>query len=175
MRRVVTGNDAKGAAVFASDEEVAPLTVARLPGASFVKAWGSDEPVVLPTDGSPPPTGDYLPAPHGFRFDVVTLPPAGTPAPADLDPAAAQEEMEAKLPGLAVLMEPDHPGMHKTDSVDFDVVISGEVWLEVDDGQRVLLRTGDCVVLNGTRHSWANESDQPCVMVSVLIGAERHS
>jgi mannose-6-phosphate isomerase-like protein (cupin superfamily) len=175
MRRVVTGNDAKDASAFVSDEEVDPVTVTRLPGASFVKAWGSDGPVVLPTDGSPPATVDYLPPPGGFRFDLVTLPPAGTVAPADLDPVAAQAEMEAKLPGLARLMEPDHPGMHTTDSVDFDVVISGEVWLEVDDGKRVLLRTGDCVVLNGTRHSWANESDQPCVMVSVLIGAERRS
>ncbi|MDQ1430168.1 MAG: hypothetical protein QOF40_770 [Actinomycetota bacterium] len=175
MRRVVTGNDATGASVFVSDEEVEPVTVARLPGASFVKAWGSDEPVVLPTDGSSPPVADYLPPAGGFRFDLVTLPPAGTEAPADLDPAAAQAEMEAKLPGLAKLMEPDHPGMHTTDTVDFDVVISGEVWLEVDDGKRVLLRAGDCVVLNGTRHAWANESDQPCVMVSVLIGAERNS
>jgi mannose-6-phosphate isomerase-like protein (cupin superfamily) len=175
MRRVVTGNDAKGASRFVSDEEVDPVTVTRLPGASFVKAWGSDRPVVLPTDGSRPPAADYLPPPGGFRFDVVTLPPAGTEAPTGLDPEAAQTEMEAKLPGLARLMERDHPGMHTTDSVDFDMVIAGEVWLEVDDGERVLLRTGDCVVLNGTRHAWANESNEPCVMVSVLIGAERRS
>ncbi len=81
--------------------------------------------------------------------------------------------MEQKLPGLAALMEPDHPGTHTTDTIDFDVIISGEVWLELDHGARVLLRAGDCVVLNGCRHSWVNESDAPCTMVTALIGAER--
>lgn len=175
MRRVVTGNDAHGASVFVSDEEVEPLTVALMPGASVVKVWGADAPVVFPTDGSPPAAVQYMPPAHGFRFDVVTLGPKGTTPPPDLDLAAAQAEMEAKLPGLAALMEPDHPGTHTTDSVDFDVIIAGEVWLEVDGGERVLLRTGECVVLNGTRHSWHNESDHPCTMISAVIGAERVS
>ena len=175
MRRVVTGNDAHGASVFVSDDEVEPLTVALMPGASVVKVWGADAPVVLPTDGSPPPAVQYMAPAHGFRFDVVTLGPKGATPPPDLDLAAAQAEMETKLPGLAALMEPDHPGTHTTDSVDFDVIIAGEVWLEVDGGERVLLRTGDCVVLNGTRHSWHNESDQPCTMISAVIGAEHVS
>jgi mannose-6-phosphate isomerase-like protein (cupin superfamily) len=175
MRRVVTGNDANGKSVFVSDDEVEPLTVALMPGASVVKVWGADAPVVLPVDGSPPVAVEYMPPPRGFRFDVVTLGPSGGALAADLDLAAAQAEMEEKLPGLAALMEPDHPGTHTTDSVDFDVIISGEVWLEVDGGERVLLRAGDCVVLNGTRHSWHNESDQPCTMVSAVIGAERRS
>lgn len=173
MRRVVTGNDADGASVFVSDEEVEPLTLAMMPGAAFVKVWGSDEPVVLPADGSPPATVAYLPPPHGFRFDVVTLAPADAAPPADLDLVAAQAEMEAKLPGLEVLMEPDHPGFHTTDTVDFDVIISGEVWLELDGGERVLLRAGDCVIVNGTRHSWHNESNAPCVIVNAILGAER--
>ena len=67
------------------------------------------------------------------------------------------------------------PGTHTTDSVDWDVILSGEVWLEVDNGERTLLQTGDCVVLNGTRHSWHNESDQPCTMISAVIGAERRT
>ena len=175
MRRIVTGIAADGSSVFASDEEVEPLTVALMPGASVVKVWGVDEPVVLPVDGQPPAAPQYMPPAHGFRFDVVTLGPKDAPLPSDLDLAAAQAELEAKLPGLAALMEPDHPGTHTTDSVDFDVIISGEVWLELDHGERRLLRTGDCVVLNGTRHSWHNESDAPCTMISPVIGATRAS
>ena len=175
MRRVVTGTDSTGGSVFVSDGEVEPLTVALMPGASMVNVWGADAPVVLPTDGTPPSAVEYMPPAHGFRFVVVTLGPKGAVPPADLDLAAAQAEMEQKLPGLAALMEPDHPGTHTTDSVDWDVIISGEVWLEVDDGERTLLRAGDCVVLNGTRHSWHNESDQPCTMISAVIGAERRS
>ncbi len=175
MRRLVTGTDADGVSVFVSDDEVEPLTVALMPGTSVVKVWGADAPIVLPADGAPPTAVEYMPPAHGFRFDVVTLGPQGAAPPPDLDLAVAAAEMEAKLPGLAALMEPDHPGTHTTDSIDFDVIISGEVWLEVDGGKRVLLRTGDCVVLNGTRHSWHNESDQPCTMVSAVIGAERRS
>jgi hypothetical protein len=92
-----------------SDEDVAPLTVALMTGASVVKVWGADEPVVLPTDGSPPPAPQCMPPPRGFRFDVVTLRPEDAKPPADLDLAAAAAEMEAKLPGLAALMEPDQP------------------------------------------------------------------
>jgi mannose-6-phosphate isomerase-like protein (cupin superfamily) len=175
MRRVVTGTDEQGTSVFTGDDEIAPLTVELMPGASVVKVWGADEPVVLPVDGTPPPARQYMPPPHGFRFVVVTLGPKDARVPADLDLNAAQAEMEAKLPGLAALMEPDHPGTHTTDTVDFDVIISGEVWLELDHGERKLLKTGDCVVLNGSRHSWHNESDQPCTMISACIGAERRS
>ncbi len=173
MRRVVTGTDADGSSVFVDDDEVAPLTVQLMPGASMVKVWGSDEPVVLPVDGSQPAAPQYLPPPTGFRFVVVTLGPKGATVPANLDMTAATAEMEEKLPGLAALMEPDHPGAHTTDSVDWNVIISGEVWLELDHGERKLLRTGDCVVVNGTRHSWHNESDQPCTMISAVIGAAR--
>jgi hypothetical protein len=174
MRRVVTGTDPAGASVFVSDTDVAPLTVALMPGASVVKVWGADEPVDLPTDGTPPPAPHYLPPPTGFRFVVVTLGPANAVVPDDLDVSRAQAEIEEKLPGLVARMEPDHPGVHTTDSVDWDVIISGEVWLELDRGERKLLRTGDAVVLNGTRHSWHNESDEPCTMLSVVVGAPRH-
>jgi hypothetical protein len=53
------------------------------------------------------------------------------------------------------VLEPQNPGMHTTDTVDFDVIVSGEVFLELDDGSEVLLKAGDCVVQNGTRHAWA--------------------
>jgi quercetin dioxygenase-like cupin family protein len=70
-------------------------------------------------------------------------------------------------------MEADHPGMHTTDTIDFIYVVSGEVWLELDDGQEVHLRPGDTVVQNGTRHAWHNRGSDPCQMVGVLVGAHR--
>ena len=51
--------------------------------------------------------------------------------------------MEQKLPGLAAHMEPDAPGMHTTSTIDFEVVLEGEVWLELDDGKEVHLKPGD--------------------------------
>jgi quercetin dioxygenase-like cupin family protein len=93
--------------------------------------------------------------------------------PADLDIEAALLELDAKLPGLAEVMEPDHPGMHTTDTVDLDLVVSGEVWLELDDGEEVQLHVGDCVVQNGTRHAWHNRTSEPAVMFVALLGAAR--
>jgi len=59
-----------------------------------------------------------------------------------------------KAPGLAEAMESRDSGMHTTDSVDYGVVISGEITLELDDGATVRLKQGDCVVQNGARHAW---------------------
>jgi quercetin dioxygenase-like cupin family protein len=84
-----------------------------------------------------------------------------------------RREFEEKLPGLVNHMERDHRGMHTTDTVDFEYVISGEVWLELDNGVEVHLRAGDTVVQNGTRHAWRNRGSQPCRMVTILVGAHR--
>ena len=69
--------------------------------------------------------------------------------------------------------EPQNPGMHTTDTVDFDVIVLGEVYLELDDGSEVLLEAGDCVVQNGTRHAWRNRSSAKCVIAVTLVGVER--
>ena len=89
-----------------------------------------------------------------------------------VNPAALQE-MGQKLPGVLDVMERDHPGMHTTDSVDFDVVVFGEVVWELDDGAEVVLKAGDCVIQNGTRHAWHNRSAENCVIAFSLVGAER--
>jgi mannose-6-phosphate isomerase-like protein (cupin superfamily) len=109
----------------------------------------------------------------GYRFGLLTVPPATVPAPADLDIQAGLAEMEEKLPGLPAYVEPDNPGMHTTDTIDFEVVLSGEVILELDDGVEKVLRPGDTVVQNGTRHRWANRGTEPAVLAVFLIGAHR--
>jgi mannose-6-phosphate isomerase-like protein (cupin superfamily) len=63
-----------------------------------------------------------------------------------------------------------HFWFHKTDSIDYAIVLEGEVWLLLDDGE-CLLRAGDVAVQRGTSHSWANRSGQPCRVAFVLIGA----
>lgn len=63
--------------------------------------------------------------------------------------------------------------MHTTDTIDYDIIISGELWLEMDDEVEVHLTPGDCVIQNGTRHAWRNRGSEPCFMVTVMTGAKR--
>jgi hypothetical protein len=173
IRRVVTGQRADGKSVFVSDEQVEPITVSLLPGAAFHQLWASDATVQLPTDGAAPVAPGYFPPAAGFRFGVFTLGPDTVTTPEGMDFGAALAEVAQKLPGLAEAMEPAAPGMHTTDTVDYDFVLSGEVWLELDDGAQLQLRAGDCVIQNGTRHAWRNKSSGPCVIAVALIGARR--
>jgi hypothetical protein len=172
-RCVVTGQKKDGTSVIVSDTQIDPITVSLLPGTEFHRLWGSNTPPTLPTDGTPPDQSGYFPPVGGYRFGFFTLGPDAVAMPADLDLEAALSELGAKLPGLAEKMEPDHPGMHTTDTVDIDVVISGEVWLELDDGKEIHLVAGDSVVQNGTRHAWHNRTSDPAVIFVTLLGAAR--
>jgi len=64
-----------------------------------------------------------------------------------------------------------HPGMHKTNTVDYAIVLSGEIWAVLDEGE-VLLRAGDCLVQRGTNHAWSNRAEKPCVIAFVLVAAK---
>ena len=171
VRRVVTGRTPEGRSIVVSDAEVPPVTLGLLPGGEFHRLWGSDTPVQLPSDGSPPSTPRYFPPVGGFRFGLFTVGPDALTPPPGLDIPAAFAEVQQKLPGLVEVLERDHPGMHTTDTIDYEIVISGEVWLELDDGQEVHLKPGDTVIQNGTRHAWRNKSSVPCVLAVTLVGA----
>jgi mannose-6-phosphate isomerase-like protein (cupin superfamily) len=171
-RRVVTGHDASGKAVFVSDDVVAPVSLALLPGMDFHLLWGSDATGHFPDDGSRPEARRYFPPVSGSRFVFFSIPPAGGAGiPPDTDIGAAIAELDQKLPGLAEYAEPDNPGMHTTATIDYGVVLSGHATLELDDGATVALHPGDTYVQNGTRHRWSNEGDVPAVIAVVLIGA----
>jgi len=172
---VVTGQTKSGKSVFVSQSAMAPVTAGMIPGVEFYRIWGSDTLVELPSEGRPPEQPQYFPPKNGFRFGMFSLPPAtSAKASANQGPTSAQlEEMNQKLPGLLKFLEADHPGMHATDSVDFDVVIFGEVVLELDEGAEVVLKAGDCVIQNGTRHAWHNRSSERCVIAFSLVGADR--
>jgi mannose-6-phosphate isomerase-like protein (cupin superfamily) len=174
VRRVVTGQDNGGKSVFVSDEQVQPLRLELMPGLEFVRIWGDDESPALPTEGAQPKAPAFFPPAGGYRFTFVTLPPdESITVPEDLDLDEAVAEVNKQLPGMMEHMEPDNPGMHTTDTVDLDLVLSGELYLELDDGAEVHLRLGDCVIQNGTRHAWHNRTSEPCTMLSILVGGKR--
>jgi uncharacterized cupin superfamily protein len=138
--------------------------------------WSGDEAPRFPLSGERPKTPVYFPTLGGYRFVIFTVPPEGEAAAAQarLTPEAAAEglaRLEAHLgTGLFDAMEADHPGMHTTDTIDFEVILSGEVWLELEDGETVHLKAGDTFVQNGTRHRWFNKGTVPAKIAVVLIG-----
>ena len=104
---------------------------------------------------------------------MVTFPPNSVMMSSDFNPAAAGAEYMSRLPELAERFEPNSPGMHTTDTVDYGILTQGEISLELDDGQVIALKPGDIVVQNGTRHAWRNGGDRPATLIFVLIGANR--
>lgn len=170
-RRVVTGHDGEGQSVFVSDEVIEPITVALRPEAEFLKVWGNDDVPVFPSTGDAPGVQNFFPPEHGSRIWILTMPPsARAVASPELDQTTALQEYEEKLPGI--LGQMGEAGMHATASADFEIVLSGELILELDNGLETVLHAGDTVVQNGTRHRWHNRSDEPAVFVVFMTGAE---
>jgi mannose-6-phosphate isomerase-like protein (cupin superfamily) len=84
-------------------------------------------------------------------------------------------EAAEKLPALLDTGSPGKPRLHRSNTIGFVVILSGRLWLEVDDGHELELRQGECVILNGGLHAWHNRSPTPCEIAAVTIGARRLS
>ncbi|MFJ8112020.1 cupin domain-containing protein [Streptomyces sp. NPDC096132] len=171
-RRVVTAVR-DGRSVFASDGPVPNVHhYASIPGMTTSVVYATAAPPPLPQDEgeTAPPRLRIPPAPGETRLMIVTFPPDSVMMSPEFDPAAADAEQREFIPGLAERFEADAPGMHRTDTVDYDLVLDGEIWLELDDGATTHLRRGDIAVQCGTRHAWRNKGDRPATMCFVLIG-----
>ncbi|GAA0275130.1 cupin domain-containing protein [Cryptosporangium japonicum] len=173
VRRVVTGHDSAGRSRVVDDRNVEAITSALMPGFVAYQLWGRDEPPAFPDDGSPSDVETWFPPREGSRFLIITHGPEGLAPPPGVDTAAATAELERQMPGVLASMEPDGSGMHVTDTMDYLLVVRGEATLELDDGERAVLRPGDVVVQNGTRHVWRNYGTEPCTVVAVAVGADR--
>ena len=161
---VVTGHDEKGRSVFVRDDKVEGVDV---PGmGQLLVAWSTDQPMSYPDDGTDPAAPGVFPPLGGFRCLVADIAPEDGPATISGDAGG-----EA-LSGLADVVEEDDPGMHRTDTTDFGIVLSGTIVLELDDGAEVTLNAGDLVVQNGTRHRWRNPGDTTARICFVVIGAQ---
>jgi hypothetical protein len=177
IRRVIAGCGADGTATVLADE-AAPRAddFSSLPGFSSTLLWSTPADPQVGSGGVQDPTpgvASFVPAVGETRLLMVTFPPDSMMARADFDPIAFGEEFLQSSPGLAERFEVDHPGMHTTDSIDYDLVLDGEMTLELDGGREAVLKRHEVVVQHGNRHAWRNKSDQPATMLFVLIGAQR--
>ena len=150
-RRVVTGHDAAGTSIVVSDGEV-PV-IRRLPdaGAAFFEVWS--------TEGAPAPITAVEPSEPTQRTLAVPPPRHGT-----------KIRVNEFLPGYLDADAKQSP-MHRTASIDYGIVLEGEMVLILDDSE-VHLKAGDIVVQRGTDHAWANRGDVVARMCFVLVDAE---
>ncbi len=172
-RRVVTGT-VNGKSVFISDAR-APNAheYAGIPGFTSSVVWSTPSPVSTrtPLVEPAPPGVQALPAPGETRLMIVTFPPDSVFAGPQFDPVLARQEQIENIPGLVDTFEAADPAMHRTQSIDYDMVLEGEIWLELDDGVTKHLQAGDIVIQGAVRHAWRNKSESPAKMLFVLMGA----
>ncbi len=169
VRRVVTGHDAGGKAIVLIDG-AAPNQKVRKAGLVSTLLWATDE---TPADISgardrAARESGVAPPPAGSVFRLVDFPPITAEAAATLDQAAIHREMG--LTGHASSAAARHPFTHRTRSVDYAIVLEGEIDMLLDDSQ-VHLKAGDVVVQQGTNHAWVNNSNANCRIAFVVIDA----
>jgi len=141
-----------------SDGEVDAMDVG---GGDAFAVWGRDDVAHFPDDGSEPATQGAFPPVGGCRVAILRL-----------APGMEKEFDQFVAEGLAEWADPDQPGMDCKATIDFDLVLSGEVGMQLDEGDEVVLAPGDVVVQNGTRHRWRNRGTTDAVLAVITIGAE---
>lgn len=118
-------------------------------------------------------TSSILPEVAGTSAMIVTFPPAAdTESSGPIVVENLIKEVSERLPGLAETFEAEPPGYHLTNTIDYVVLLEGELKLLLDD-ESENLKVGDMVVQNGTRHAWVNESKSPARLLVIMVGTER--
>ena len=172
IHRVVTGHDADGKAIITSDGALPTVVgITAIPGTVFHEVWATQATPAAVDNGADPTTGPLRlpPPPQGTRIRFVDIPPDTAEFLAQ--GAARMKDAFTQVGDAAastVRHGSPHPLMHRTESIDYGVVIDGEMTLVLDDSE-VLLKPGSVVVQRGTNHAWANRSGRPCRMLFVLV------
>lgn len=176
FRRIVTGHDAEGKAIITSEAPPVRSQLVGGPGGpTFIEVWQTLETPALiqPQPYEPEQSGLVLaPPPNGTRIRVIEFPPEGDEI-RKLTGSEALEKFRSMGGGHASTSDQGapHPLMHRTKTVDYGIVLEGEMTLIVDRGETTI-RAGDIVIQNGTNHAWANRSGKICRMAFILIDAQ---
>ena len=178
-KRALTGRDEAGKSVFRSfDVTPGVVEIESNPGLTFYELYATGGVPRLTGREADPMPGQTraFPGPGGSYFRLISYPPKRPPGykpPAGVTFESALKELSDKVPGMGEHFERAAPGFHTSDTIDYCVVVRGEMTLELDDGKIVHLKQGDCVVQNGTRHRWRNPLEEPCLMAFISIGGTR--
>lgn len=171
IRRVLTADDAQGQSLIAEDgPSPAVRLVPERPGYRVTNLWrtGAAPSPVSAADSISEHTG-VSPPPGGTVLRIIDIPPEPKD-PQELQRALAatfrsiyRDAQHAPKPG-------EHPGMHRTKTVDYAIMLQGEL-VAILDKEETVLRAGDVLIQRGTNHAWANRSGKPARIAFVLIAA----
>ncbi len=176
VRRIVTGHNTKGHAVIQSDGAPDRIQVLSGSGPTFYEIWNTRETPARIDRASPEPPEAKLTLPppkNGTRIRVLDIPPESA-ALKTMDAAAARKHFaEIGAPEASTLGTTNarHAYMHRTESIDYGIVLEGEITLIVDEGE-TKVSAGDIVIQRGTNHSWANRSGKNCRIAFILIDGQ---
>jgi hypothetical protein len=169
-RRVVTGHDETGRSIIVMDGVAAnSRRLMAAGGLQLTELWetartpasneGNDDPSTQPRG--------IEPLPGGSVFRVIEYPPDSVRL-ATISPDDYYRDMGATRDSSG---KRRHAGMHRTDTIDYVIVLRGEIWAVMDEGE-TLLRAGDVLIQRGTNHAWSNRTDESCLVAFVLISAD---
>ena len=170
QRRVIASTN-NGISTIIEDRDDLTNAFHAIPGFNPVVLWSTPPSPKLRPEAAPEPGQNVVPASGGTTLFIVTFPPDSVMMSSSFNPADAGEETMRRLPGLAESFEMDNPGMHRTSTVDYDIVLEGEIWVEFDGSKEVHLKAGDVLVQHGSRHAWRNKGQHDAKLAFVLIGA----
>ena len=164
FRRIVTGHDAEGKSIVVIDGPATEFGAYWQTGGTPADNRSTADTAKLVNTLEPPPSGSI------FRYAVI----------APEDPNVTREQREATTARMFAQIHAEHcrpdttrdPGMHKTKTVDYVILLSGEVTLMLERGE-VKLKPFDVVVQRGTNHAWINKGKEPAIIAAVLIDAEK--
>ncbi len=170
VRRVLTGHDAQGRSTFIADGEAPNVKeMASMPGLALTDLWetagaparndGDKDAAARPVRLEPPRNGTLL--------RIVEFPPDS----AWRGSADGREAFKSIGAGHAKDKASSDPMMHKTSTVDYIIVLRGEIYAILETGEK-LLRAGDVLVQRGTNHSWSVRGGEPCIVAAVLVNAK---
>ena len=173
IRRIVTGDGADGRSRTIEDAPASTIrTVAERPGYRSVNVWRTTQtPALIGDQDSTSRHQGILPPKNGTILRIIDFPPESA------DPAERQRRIQATFNGMFKDATHDksagaHPGMHRTETVDYAIILEGEIWSVLDDDE-TLMRTGDVLIQRGTNHAWANRSQKTARIAFVLIDGKR--
>ena len=171
MRRIVTGHDEKGKSVITIDGPPARSLGEEAGG--LYELWNTDGNEINTLDEIDRANGEVLLSPPngGTKFRYFQINPTPEGVPADLIEAATAEAFEKMGAAHHRVDTTRHPAMHKTKTIDYIILLKGDVTLLLDN-EEVDLKPFDVVVQRGTNHAWVNNGNEPALFIAVLIDSD---